>query len=224
VSHANIDSLSERAPRRVVLWGAAGHAKVVADSIRRSGVLELLGFIDDVEPQRRGEVFCGAHVLGGRDVLPGLLAEGIGLVFAFGNNAARLALAAEMAALGFEFPAIVHPAAVLATHCVVGAGAFIAAGAIVSADARIGAHAIVNSGAIVEHDCVLGDGAHLSPRACLAGKAVVGRAAWIGAAAVVRDGVVVGQGSIVGMGSVVLHNLPDGVVAYGCPARVIRKL
>jgi sugar O-acyltransferase (sialic acid O-acetyltransferase NeuD family) len=218
-----IDEAGGGALRRVALWGASGHAKVVADAIRREAALEIVGFIDDTAPARKGEVFCGARVLGGREVLPELLAGGVGLMLVVGHNAARLAIAADMQALGFRFPVVVHPGAMLSAQCQPQAGTFVAAGAVVNADARIGAHAIINTGAVVDHDCVVGDGVHVGPRSCLTGWVTVGRGSWIGAGVVVRDRVVIGEGSIVGMGSVVLRDIPDGVVAYGSPARVIRR-
>ncbi|HET6575323.1 MAG TPA: acyltransferase, partial [Fimbriiglobus sp.] len=48
----------------------------------------------------------------------------------------------------------------------------------------------------------------------------IGAGAWIGSAAVVLADV--GRGTIVGAGSVVTRPLPDGVIAAGVPARVIR--
>jgi sugar O-acyltransferase (sialic acid O-acetyltransferase NeuD family) len=209
---------------RVAIWGAAGHAKVVADAMRRTPGLEVIGFIDDTAPQRRGEPFCGGLVLGGRELLPGLLRDGVSLMLAFGHNAARLALGEDLQAMGFRFPVVVHPAAVLSPDCVVGAGTFVGAGAILQADSKVGAHAIINTAAVVEHDCSVGDGVHLGPRVTLSGRVSVGRGTWLGTGAVVRDGVTIGERSIVGMGSVVRHDVPDGVVAYGCPARVVRQL
>lgn len=48
----------------------------------------------------------------------------------------------------------------------------------------------------------------------------IGRGAWIGSGAVVMADI--GRETIVGAGSVVTRPLPDGVVAAGVPARVIR--
>ena len=49
----------------VVLWGASGHARVVADIVELVGAFEIVGFLDNVNPDRKGEPFCGASVLGG---------------------------------------------------------------------------------------------------------------------------------------------------------------
>jgi len=216
------DVKSDRTP--IAIWGAAGHAKVVADAVRATSRFELVGLIDDTAPQRRGELHYGIAILGGREALDRLLANGTRLAFGFGDNAARLRIGAEMAARGFVFPALVHPSAVVSPSAQIGAGSFVAAGAIVNADARLGAHVIVNSAAIVEHDNDVGDGVHLSPRACLSGRVRIGSGSWIGSGAVVRDRIAIGARCIVGAGSVVVTDIPDAVMAYGCPARVVRAL
>jgi len=208
--------------QRIVIWGAQGHAKVVAEALRVAGDFELAGFIDDVSPQRAGEPFGGAKVLGGRQALHGLRAEGVSaMALAFGHNRARLALLDEMRALGFDLPAVVHPSAVVAGDAMLGEGSFVGALAVVNPAARIGRAVIVNSGAIVEHDGDIADGVHLSPRACLAGGVRVGAASWIGAGSTVREKLSIGRDVTVGMGSVVVRSLPDGVTAFGCPARIV---
>lgn len=208
--------------QRIVIWGAQGHAKVMAETVRRTGRFELAGFIDDVSPQRAGEMFCGSTILGGREVLQGLLDSGVRrLALGFGHNAARLALLDEMAGLGFELPVLVHPSAVVASDAVLGEGSFLGPLSVANPGASIGRGVIVNSGAIVEHDCVVADGVHLSPRVCLAGGVQVGSLSWIGAGSAVREKLTIGRNVTVGMGSVVVRSLPDGVTALGCPARVV---
>lgn len=209
----------------IVIFGAGGHAKVVADALRRLGRWRVEGFIDDVHPQRAGEEFCGGHVLGGRAALPALRERGVAsIVLAFGHNVARLALADELAAQGWSFPAIVDARAGVAADVLVGPGCYVAAGAIVEPGVRLGAQAIVNAGAVVCHDVDIGAGVHVCPGVCIGGHAVIGRGAWVGIGAVVRDRARIGAGSLVGAGALVLEEVPEGMVAYGQPARAIRKV
>lgn len=210
-------------PGDVVIWGAAGHAKVAAEILRRTG-FRVVGFIDDVNPARRGESFCGATVLGGAAALQSLKDAGVGAAFiAFGHNENRLAKGKEIERLGFELVRAIHPSAIVATDAVLGCGCLLAAGAVVNPSASIGRHAIVNTNATVDHDCVVGDGAHVGPGASIAGHVRIGRAAWVGIGATVIDHVDIGAGSIVGAGAVVVAAVPDNVVASGVPAKVIRS-
>ena len=211
----------------VVVWGAGGHALVVADVIRL-GVWEgrgraLLGFLDDVNPERAGEPFGGATVLGGREQLDELLGAGINhLIIGVGDNEARLKLADLVRAKGFHLARAIHPQAILEADISVsvGEGTVIMAGAVVQPGCSIGENVIVNTGATVDHGCVIDDGVHIAPGAHLGGNVIVYRGAFVGMGAIVVPDVVIGPRAIVGAGSVVLENVPNDTVVYGNPARV----
>lgn len=205
----------------LIVWGAGGHARVVADIVRCAGRYAILGFIDDLQPRRAGETFDGAPILGGRDAL----AEhrGAHVIVAFGNCPARLDAAQFAVGHGLQLAKAIHPSAVIAASARIGAGTVVAANAVVNPGAIIGENVIVNTAASVDHDCAIGDGAHLCPGVRLAGNVRVGEATWIGIGASVVDGVTIGRGARIGAGAVVVGDLPDGVVAYGVPARVVRR-
>lgn len=208
----------------ILIWGAAGHAKVVADAVRAAGRFQVVGFIDSVNPGRRGEAFYGAHVMGDAQAADQLRSEGVRhIALAFGANTEREALSVALSAKGFSLPIIVHPDATVSPTARLGDGCFVAAQAVVQSDACLGPVCIVNTGAIVEHDAEVGAAVHLSPRVCLAGAVRIGSRSWIGAGAVVRDRITIGPDTVVGAGSVVVSAVEAGVVAYGCPARTIRK-
>jgi UDP-N-acetylbacillosamine N-acetyltransferase len=209
----------------LVIWGTSGQALVVADIVRLGGAYEIVGFLDDVNLDRRGTEFSGATVLGGREQLAGLMAEGVrDVILAFGNCQSRLRLADEVRAAGFRLATVIHPRATVAADAMVGEGTVVAAGAVVNPAARIGDCVIVNTGATVDHHCVVHDGAHICPGVHIGGWATIGRAAWVGIGATVSDRVSVGAAAVVGAGSVVVRDVPADVVAYGVPARVIRPL
>jgi acetyltransferase EpsM len=208
----------------LVIWGASGHALVVADIVRLSGAYRIKGFLDD-DPQRHQTPFCGGAILGGRRALPELRQAGIrDLIVAIGHCPARLHLADLARAEGFRLATAIHPRTVLAGDVSIGFGTVVAAGAVINPGVSLGSNVIVNTGASVDHECEIDDGAHLSPGVRLAGRVRVGRMTWVGIGAIVKDRVRIGQGSIVGAGSLVLTDIPDGVVAYGVPARVVREV
>jgi acetyltransferase-like isoleucine patch superfamily enzyme len=53
------------------------------------------------------------------------------------------------------------------------------------------------------------------------GGIVIGDEAWLGVGVIVLDGVHIGAGAVVGAGSVVVHDVPDGAVVQGVPARAV---
>jgi len=204
---------------KVVVWGASGHALVVADIVRLCGEYEIVGFLDDGNQARHGADFCGAPVLGGREQLDGLRDVGVDhVIVGCGDNRARLALAAIARAQGFRFATAVHPRATIAADVHVGAGSVVAAGAVINPEARIGEHVIINTCASVDHECMVQDGTHVGPGVRLGGGVTVERGAWLGIGAVVKDHVVIGAHAVIGAGAAVIADIPAHAVAYGVPA------
>ena len=210
---------------RIVIWGAGGHATVVADLIRRGRQFRIAGFIDDVNPDRKGEVFCGAKVLGGQEQLTKLRRAGVKHLFlAIGDNTGRMKAAEIAKDLNFTLASVISPTADVASGTEIGAGTVVASGAVVTTGVRVGENVIINTSASVDHDSVIEDGAHVCPGVRLAGHVRVGRGAWVGIGAVVIDRVKIGAGAQIGAGAVVVRDIPENVLALGMPARVVRKL
>src|SRR5437868_290933 len=122
---------------KIAIWGASGHALVVADILRLQGEYEIVGMLDDVNPdsQRVGSV----RVLGNsREQLPVLLSRGVRhLIIGIGDCGARARLAETAKEAGFEFGTAIHPRAVVASDVQIGEGTVIMAGAVVNPGARL---------------------------------------------------------------------------------------
>lgn len=210
--------------QKIVIWGASGHALVVADVIRLQGHYEIVGFLDDVNAHEAGAEFCGASILGGREQLDVLVQQGIDhIILGFGNCEARLHLSEVVRSKGFQLATAIHSQAIIATGVSVGPGTVVVAGAVINPGCKIGENVIVNTCSSVDHECVIGDGVHICPGVHLAGNVQVGHASWIGIGATVKDHVRIGARTIIGAGAVVVNDIPDGVIAYGVPAKVVRK-
>jgi sugar O-acyltransferase (sialic acid O-acetyltransferase NeuD family) len=171
----------------VVLVGAGGHAKGVAEALALSGH-PVAVYVDP----KRADWLKAAHRTDDAAVTSaeGVLAMGVGGV-APANLKNRLALLDRYLARGFDAPPVIHPAAVVSGTARLAAGAIVLAGAIVQPDARIGRGALVNTGAVVEHDSVVEEGAHVGPGAIVLGGVTVGACCMIGAGAVVLPGAAV---------------------------------
>jgi UDP-perosamine 4-acetyltransferase len=205
--------------RPIVVLGAGGHARVVIEALRAGGHFTPVGVLD---PTASGDV-DGVPVLGGDEILPQLLSEGVDSaavgVGSVGEPAVRRRLHEAAASLGLEMPPIVHPRATVAATARLAAGCMVAAGAVVGPGVRLGEGALVNSNAVVDHDCVVGAFAHIAPGAALSGGVVVGEGAHVGTGAAVVQGVTIGDGGVVGAGAAVIADVPAGATAVGVPAR-----
>ncbi len=122
---------------QVAIWGASGHAMVVADIVRLQGIYTIAGFLDNINPQRRGTAFCGSVILGGEEQLALLPAQGIKhILLGFGDCQVRLEKSQYLLSQGFSLPVAIHPQAIVASDVVIGSGTVVAAGAVINPGAQ----------------------------------------------------------------------------------------
>jgi UDP-N-acetylbacillosamine N-acetyltransferase len=210
----------------LVVWGAGGHAKVVAEIVNLLGRRKIVAFIDDAaHGEGTKEKFLGIRLISDRQDLASLLRRNRPeIVIAIGNCSTRIRLAAQAQSIGFKLcEPLVHPAAVVSSSATLGRGTVVLAGAVINAAAALGENVIVNTCASVDHDCAIEDGVHICPGARLAGDVSVEHGAWVGLGAAVIEKVRIGKGAMIGAGAVVVGDIPANVLALGCPARVIAK-
>jgi sugar O-acyltransferase (sialic acid O-acetyltransferase NeuD family) len=204
--------------RRLLIYGAGGHGKVVADVGRAAG-FEIAGFIDD-DPARCSDRIWGLPVLAWEHVSAGSSASRDAvIVLGIGDNRAREVCRARIAERGMSAATLVHPSAVVAPSARLGVGVVVMALAAVNPDAVVGDGVILNTGCVVEHDCRLGSFSHLSPNSALGGEVRIGDRTHLGLGAVVLPGVTVGADVRVGAGAVVHRDVPNGSTVVGVPAR-----
>lgn len=209
-------------PRHLVVVGAGGHGRVVAEAATAAG-WKVLAFADQT---LAGGQLTGVPVLSGEvdDIARVAAREAAAVIVAIGSNAARRRLQLALQAAGTELAVVVHPTAVMLGGAQVGEGSVVLARAMIGVDCRVGRGAIVNSGVLVEHDGYLGDFSHLSPGVATGGEVRVGEGAHLGVGVSVRNRACIGEWSIVGVGAAVVTDLPDRIIAYGVPARVMRGI
>ncbi len=206
--------------RALLVLGAGGHGKVVAD-VGLSMGLRLIGFVDD-DPARDGSEIWGLKVLGWDRLVAERERFGDVLVaLGIGSNEARERAHKRLRLAGFEVATLIHPSAVVARSARLGEGTVVVANATVNPDAVVGQGVIVNTGAVVEHDCRVDDYAHLSPKAALGGAVTVGRRSHLGLGAVALPGVRIGADVRAGAGAAIHRDVPDGRTVVGVPARPI---
>lgn len=204
--------------RALAILGAGGHGRVVADCAEASG-WDRIDFFDD-----------GAAAASGPWPVVGRIADFHdragdydGVIVGIGANRVRLNLHRDLTTRGAKTVTLIHPAATISRHAVVGAGTVVFAGAVVNVGTTIGEACIVNTGAGIDHDCRLGDGSHVSPGAHLGGGITLGECGWIGVGAAVRHGVAIGRDSQVGAGAAVVSDVQDELVVAGVPAKPLKR-
>ncbi len=214
--------------RQYVLWGSAGHAKVLDEAIRRNGG-RVIALFDNSSQATASLV--GVPLIGGAEDFPAWIKaradahELYGLVAIGGARGRdRVELQQLLLQHGLRIEPLIHPHAFVADTAMIGPGSQVLAMAVVAADVCIGAACIVNHKASIDHECQIESGVHIAPGATLCGCVKVGAYAMIGAGAVVLPRLRIGQDSIVGAGAVVTRDVPDRVIVVGNPATLLRKV
>ena len=200
---------------RLVIVGASGHGKVVADIAFRCGYDDVL-FLDD------GANVCecaGLPVVGCSSDACEMKDATTDFFVAVGNADARQRIQDSLVAGGCSIATLVHPAACISRRVTIGMGSVVMAGAVVNSDTVIGDGCIVNTGATVDHDCRIGDYAHVSVGAHLAGTVHVGYATWVGAGAVISNNISICDSCMIGAGAVVVRDIAVAGTYVGVPAK-----
>lgn len=194
--------------KKLSLYGAGGHAKVVAE-IAELNEYEDIVFCEDIPTKE--------SVLGYPVVAE--IEKQRECIIAIGNNDVRKKIANT---LPNTFIKLIHPRTAVSPRCKTGEGTVMMAGVTINSEVIIGKHCIINTNASVDHDCKIEDYVHLSPNVALAGNVTIGEGTHIGIGAGVIQGVKIGAWCTIGAGAVVIRDVPDGATVVGNPARIIK--
>ena len=156
---------------RLIVIGAGGFGRAVAEAALAGDEHQLVGFVDDRWPNLAP--VWGLPVLGRLADLPRLSTRADTVVVAVGDNAARQAACALAQSAGFGLVNVIHPRASVSPSALLGCGVTVLAGAVIGTLARVDDGAIVNAGAVVDHDGHVGAYAHLGVGACMGGGSVL---------------------------------------------------
>lgn len=198
------------------LYGASGHAKVIIDSLKASGV-PVSGLFDD-NPD--------VKTLLDYTVFSSFDTEQLGveeLIISVGVNNIRKKITEKLPP-NIHYGRAIHPSAIISKYSSIDKGTVVMQGVVIQSSVKIGKHCIINTTASVDHDCVIEDFAHISPNATLCGSVSVGEGSQVGAGAVIIPGIRIGKWSLVAAGAVVMKDVPDNVLVLGNPARVVKKI
>lgn len=121
-----------------------------------------------------------------------------------------------------EYTSLIHATSYITSTAKLGTGCIINPRVCISNQAVIGNFVTVNINSVVSHHVVLEDFVTINPSVTVAGRSFVGEGTTIGMGANVIDGVKIGRNCIIGAGSLVNKDIPDNVVAYGSPCKIIR--
>lgn len=205
--------------KKLIILGAGGQGRVVADCARAMGIYDSIGFLDASYPERTENLDW--PIIDTIEAWEKYL-DTAQFFIGIGNSEARLAWLAQLKAKQANIATIIHPTAVCSPSIKIGVGTCVFANAVLNPAVSVGEACIINTGSTVDHDCTLSDGVHISPGANLAGTVSVGRGSWVGVGASVIQCISITSNTMIGAGAAVVSNIEEPGTYVGVPAKKIK--
>ncbi|HHT96070.1 MAG TPA: acetyltransferase [Clostridiaceae bacterium] len=203
--------------KNLVIIGAGGHGKVVADIATKMKCWDSIRFLDD----NKSITNClGFDVVG--QISDAIKYRDCSDFFvAIGNNNIREKIQEDLIRRGFKIAILLHPSAIIGTSVDIGIGTAIMAGAIINSSSKIGNGCIINTNSSLDHDNVVGDYVHVSPGVKTGGNINIGRLTWLGIGSVVSNSISICSSCKTGAGAVVVRDITEPGTYVGVPVRRI---
>lgn len=172
---------------RILILGAGGFGRSLAEIAAAQGRYQAVGYLDDALAP--GQDIRGLPAYGPMESLSSWRGEVTGIALGVGNNGLRAHWASKALECGFDLITLVHPWTNVSPSATLGPGTIVMPGAVIGSAARLGKGVIVNAGAVMDHDTVVEDFGHLGVNAAMAGGAWLGERSWLQCGACLGTGV-----------------------------------
>lgn len=203
---------------KLLIIGASGHGKVIADIALKMNKWKSISFLDDDENIKSS---MGIEVIG-KSAYAFKHIKDYDIFVAIGNNATREKIQEKLEAEGASIPILVHPNVVIGEQVKFGDGTVVMAGTVINCCTKIGKGCIINTGATIDHDNLIKDYVHISPGVHTAGTVKIGKGTWLGVGSVVSNNLNIISGCKVGAGAVVVKDITEAGSYVGVPARRVK--
>lgn len=141
--------------KRLIILGAGGYGKVVADIAVQMNSYKIILFLDDN--------YRSSNVIGKCSDYRNFIDEYTEFYPAFGSNELRIDWINKLISEDVSVATIIHPSSYVSSLSNIDLGTVILPKAIINSYVNIGKGCIINLGAIVDHNCSIGDGSHICP-------------------------------------------------------------
>lgn len=187
--------------KRLIILGAGGHGKCVAEAAIAMDIWGGICFLDDCWPEI--PQLLNGSLLGRTDHLGQIAQQHDQVIVAIGNNTLRQQLQNKLIKEGYSIATVIHPSAVVSPTAVIDAGSVVLALAVLGSHASIGQGCIVNVHTTVDHDVKISDFAHLGIGVRLCAGSTIGPSAWLQAGCITIYQAQVAKDQIVSVGTIV---------------------
>ena len=207
--------------KQLIIIGAGGHGRVVADCAQQQGKYSKIVFLDDCFFERKEN--SEWSVIGAVKDFPQFI-DDADFVVAFGNNRLRKDILSQLKKAKANIVSLIHPTAVVSPHTLIGKGVVVFANAVINIGASIADGCIINTAATIDHDCELHQCVHISPGVNIAGGVYIAQLSWIGIGSTIVECITLADNTQVGAGAVVTQSTQANSLYVGVPAKRVRSL
>lgn len=214
--------------KKVILIGAGQHCNVVLYNMKAQGMYEP-ACIAEVDENKWGSSVSNIPVEPFKNFDEDAMRRieekyNTNLFFiSFGAMRWRKPVFDFLALHGWEAVNIIHPDAVVSSSAQLGKGVLIECGCLITPSPYIGDNVVVNTGSQVNHDNIVEKHVYIASGVILSGGVTIGENTLLDDGVIITLGRKVGKDSLIGAGGIVTKDIPDGVVAYGNPCKIIRE-
>lgn len=207
----------------MVIAGLGGHAREVVDVLGYEQAPSF-HFFEEFETGESNNWGFEINKVTDAERLRAIFTKDPYFVIAVGNPVLRQKFYTAFCDVGGKpFSVIASTSIISKNNVELGEGLNIMHLSFISSKVRIGNGTLVNCGVKIHHDSIIGDFCEISPNAIILGGCKVGNNCSIGSSATILPKVSIGNNVIIGAGSVVTKDIPDNMLAYGVPARVMKS-
>ncbi|MBQ3020230.1 MAG: acetyltransferase [Clostridia bacterium] len=199
----------------LIIIGAGGHGRVIADIAQKLGVYATISFLDDGDLKET----MGLPIVGNTSNVEKYV-NAADIFVAIGNSKVRGDFIERLFAMGANVPTLIHPSAIIGACVEIGVGTAIMAGAVINPCSKLGKGVILNTCSSIDHDCIVGDYCHIAVGVHVAGTVNLGEKVWLGAGTTIKNNVSICADCIIGAGAVVVKDITKSGTYIGVPAKI----
>ena len=211
--------------KRILIYGGGAHAQYTIDIIEKENKYKIIGITDPYK--KVGSIVYEYPILGKQEQIVELIKQYNiqGGIISIGDNFTRSYVYDIIKKLvpNFEFVNAIHPSTVIGKNVKLGVGLIIMAGCIINPGCKISDFCFFATGAQLDHDSFMGVFSSISAGSITGGNVKIGAYSAITLGVIVMDRISIGENTVIGSGALVTKDLPDNVLAYGVPAKIIRN-
>lgn len=218
----------KKTEKPLIIIGGAGHGSIIEACVNDNRnrfhdyEWEIKGFCNDFD-----EEVDGYPVLGKLEDIPRLVNEGYYFswgIHLIGRNYLTAQLFEKIDIPDDRWATVIHHTAFIDPSVLIKPGAFIMFNAYIAPRSTIGKCSMVKANTNIGHDVKIGDISHVAMGATIVSCVTIGFCSDVAVGSVVLANTKIGSYAMLGAHSLTKHNIPDGEIWVGTPARLLKRM